>query len=179
MIHFGLTAMLAIIPAVVGIYLSTYTVFEKVFILGIWMVYAGFFFTIWESRIICNHCPYYANDAENVLHCPIDKGKPKTYYYDPGPLSTSEKYQFMVGAIILIGYFQPFLILGGQLLYMGLSIGGVCVWVLVCQKKVCTDCINFACPLNRVPKIVRDQFLNRNPVIKKAWEEKGYQISSE
>lgn len=177
MLLFGVTAMLAIIPAVIGIYLSTFTTFEKVVILGTWIVYAAFFFNIWESRMICNHCPYYANDAENVLHCPIDKGKLKTYHYDPGPLSTSEKYQFLIGALILIGYFQPFLVLGGQILYMGLSILGIIVWVIVCQKRVCTDCINLSCPLNRVPKNVRDKFLNQNPIIKKAWEERGYQIS--
>ncbi|KYK32111.1 MAG: hypothetical protein HXS46_08615 [Theionarchaea archaeon] len=179
MLYFGLTAMLGIIPAVMGILLSEYTTLGKIAILGSWVVYAAFFFTIWESRMLCNHCPYYANDAQKSLHCPIDKGKLKTSHYDPGPLSTSEKGQFTVGALILIGYIHPFLVIKNQILFTALSIAGIIVWIMVIQKKVCTDCVNFGCPLNRVPTNIRDRFLNRNPVIKEAWEEKGYKIKND
>lgn len=175
-VYFGLTAMFGIIPAVIGILLSEYAVLGKAIILSSWAAYAAFFFIVWESRMLCNHCPYYANDAQRSLHCPIDKGKLKTYHYDPGPLSTSEKRQFILGTLILVGFMQLFLAIKGQVLFMGLSIVGIMVWIVVIQKKVCTDCINFACPLNKVSKSIRDSFLNRNPVIKKAWEEKGYEI---
>jgi hypothetical protein len=178
MMYFGLTAMLGIIPAVMGICLSDYSVLGKVIILSSWIAYAAFFFIVWESRMLCNHCPYYANDAQKVLHCPIDKGKLKTYHYDPGPLSKSEKRQFILGTFILIGFLQPFLVMAGQVLFMMLSIIGIVVWIIVIQKKVCTACVNFACPLNKIPKSTRDSFLNRNPVIKRAWEEKGYEIEN-
>jgi hypothetical protein len=50
------------------------------------------------------------------------------------------------------------------------------LWILIIQLKVCTDCINFSCPLNRVSKSVRNEFIKRNIIIKRAWEEAGYKI---
>jgi hypothetical protein len=41
---------------------------------------------------------------------------------------------------------------------------------------VCSKCINFSCPLNTVPKEVVDNYLERNRVMKKAWEETGYEL---
>jgi hypothetical protein len=54
-----------------------------------------------------------------------------------------------------------------------MTLGAWMVWIIIIQLKVCTDCVNFACILNRVPKSVRLQFFEKNPIIKKAWEEKG------
>ncbi|MHA1992507.1 MAG: hypothetical protein ACW98A_16165 [Candidatus Hodarchaeales archaeon] len=123
--------------------------------------------------MICNHCPYFANDEQRTLHCPIDKGKLKTSKYNPGPTSLSEKIQFLIGFITLIGYPSIFLLLAGQFLLFLMTSGGMIVWIIIIQLKVCTDCVNFACILNRVPKSVRLQFFEKNPIIKEAWEEKG------
>ncbi|TXT60827.1 MAG: conserved membrane protein of unknown function [Promethearchaeota archaeon] len=144
--------------------------------LGSWAAYGFFFLNVWESQILCNHCPYYANDEQKVLHCPIDRGKLKTGKYNPGPTTVLEKIQFIIGALILVGFPVPFLIIGELWISFILLIIGVSLWLLILQSKVCTDCINFACPLNRVPKTIRDDFFRKNPVIKKAWEEKGYQL---
>jgi hypothetical protein len=40
----------------------------------------------------------------------------------------------------------------------------------------CTSCVNFSCPLNTVPKPVIDEYLRKNEVMRKAWEESGWQI---
>ncbi|MDA3917214.1 MAG: hypothetical protein PF690_09600 [Deltaproteobacteria bacterium] len=34
---------------------------------------------------------------------------------------------------------------------------------------LCSQCMNFACPMNRVKDEVRRDFLKRNPIIAKAW----------
>lgn len=44
------------------------------------------------------------------------------------------------------------------------------------QKYTCSKCINFSCLLNRVPKEVVDEYLKRNPIMRKAWKENGWQI---
>ncbi|MEJ2252582.1 MAG: hypothetical protein P8Y97_23340 [Candidatus Lokiarchaeota archaeon] len=178
-LYFGAPIFIAYIPVIIGMLFASINLILKILFFGGWIAYSIFFFAIWESRMICNHCPYYANNEERVLHCPTDRGKPKTGKYSPGPLNLSEKIQFIIGAVILMGFPIPFLILASQFVPMLLYGIGVVVWVILIQLKVCTDCLNFSCPLNRVPKRVKNDFIIRNPVIKKAWEEAGYKINSE
>ena len=40
----------------------------------------------------------------------------------------------------------------------------------------CPNCVNFSCPLNTVPKPVIDEYLKKNDVMRKAWQESGWQI---
>jgi hypothetical protein len=42
--------------------------------------------------------------------------------------------------------------------------------LLLCQM------VNFSCPLNTVPKHSVDEFLQRSPRMREAWEESGYQL---
>lgn len=135
-----------------------------------------FFFNIWETRILCNQCPYFANESQKVLHCVIDKGKYKAGTYDPRPLSLSEKIQFGFGGVIVMIFPIPFLIIWQLYLALIIYTTSVILWIIVIQTKVCTDCINFACPLNRVPREIMNQFMFHNPIIKKAWEKEGYEF---
>lgn len=168
--------LLIIISVLVGIIFSPIKPIIKILFFIGWFGYMFFFLNIWESKMLCNHCPYYANDSEKVLHCPIDKGKLKTGNYEPGPASIAEKVQFIVGASMLIAFPIPFLLFYNLIIPLLLSIMGIFLWILSLQLKICTECINFSCPLNRVSEEIRNEFLKRNPVIKKAWEQKGYEI---
>ena len=172
-LYFGLPGVFAMVPAGIGLLISNFELLIRILIFGGWIGYLLFFFFVWESRMICNHCPYFANDEQRTLHCPIDKGKLKTSKYNPGPSSLSEKIQFLVGFLILLGYPLIFLALANQILLLLIVLGASIIWIIIIQLKVCTDCVNFACVLNRVPKSVRLQFFEKNPIIKKAWEEKG------
>ena len=173
LIYFGLPALAGMVPAGIGLLFSNFELILKIIIFGGWIGYLMFFFFIWESRMVCNHCPYFANDEQRTLHCPIDKGKLKTSKYNPGPTSLSEKIQFIIGLLLFMGYPLLFLALAGQIILFFFTLAGMITWIIIIQLKVCTDCVNFACVLNRVPKSVRLQFFEKNPVIKKAWEEKG------
>jgi len=173
LLYFGLPALIGMIPAGIGLIFSDFDLLIRIIIFGGWMGYLIFFFFVWESRMVCNHCPYFANDEQRTLHCPIDKGKLKTSKYNPGPTSLSEKIQFIIGLCIFIGYPLLFLALAGQILLFLITLIGMMTWIIIIQLKVCTDCVNFACVLNRVPKSVRLKFFEKNPIIKKAWEEKG------
>lgn len=43
---------------------------------------------------------------------------------------------------------------------------------------VCPHCVNFSCPLNRVPRRVVDAYLARNPVMREAWERCGWTLGA-
>ncbi|MFX0095154.1 MAG: hypothetical protein ACFFBD_25695, partial [Candidatus Hodarchaeota archaeon] len=55
------------------------------------------------------------------------------------------------------------------------SVSGIYFFVGL-RRNVCPKCVNFSCPLNKVPKEIVDAYLKRNPVMKEAWEASGYKI---
>jgi len=175
-LYFGVGFFAALIPALIGVFFSGFEIRLLLIILIGWIIYALFFFCVWESRILCSHCPYYANDTQKTLHCDINRGAYKISRFHPEPLKKSEKIQFIIGAGILIGYPIPFLIIGKQFLILILTLIGIGIWITIIQLKTCPVCINFSCPLNRVPKEIVDVFLKNNPRMRKAWEESGYKI---
>jgi hypothetical protein len=144
------------------------------YLLG-WVGYMMFFFFVWEARILCRHCPYWAEDGR-VLHCLANYGVIKMWRYHPEPMSTSEKVQFLVGAGIIVLYPFPFLIIGKEYILTLITLAGMVSFAFSLRKHVCTRCVNFSCPANGVPKEIVDAYLRRNPVMRRAWEESGYQL---
>lgn len=148
----------------------------RVYLIG-WAGYAVFFFFVWEARILCSHCPYWAEQGR-VLHCLANHGVLKIWRYRPEPMSLWEKIQFLVGAGLLILYPLPFLIIGKQYMYALIMFFGVIAFIFSLRKHICTRCVNFSCPLNGVPKIVVDAYLRGNPVMLEAWQAKGYKLEA-
>ena len=70
------------------------------------------------------------------------------------------------------------MVLGSQIIFIILSAIGLLGFFVPILTRRCPRCVNFSCPLNRAPKKVVDAFLKRNAVMRKAWEEKGYVITS-
>ena len=169
-IIFNLTALLYAVPSIIGMILAGF---------GLWIIayiaYWFFFQAIWENRMFCSHCPHYAEEGKSI-HCYGNYGIRKLFRYHPEPMSLSEKIQFLAGITILLLFPVPFLILGEQYVLLLITIIGIIIWVGFQIKRMCTRCINFSCPMNRVPKQLVDKFLKRNEAMRKAWEEKGYQI---
>ena len=167
---FILSFLIFFVPAVIGVIRAGY----GWFLIG-WFVFFLIFFEFWEIRIICSHCPFYAEEGR-ILHCIANYGIFKVWKYHPEPISLSEKIQIFIGFIIFGGYPIVFLILGAQYLFLIIYSIGLAFFFIRLQLKTCPKCVNFSCPLNRVPKNIVDAYLKRNPVMKKAWEEKGYKI---
>jgi hypothetical protein len=161
-----------LVPALVGIVLGGY----GWFLLG-WAGLAVIFFGFWEIRILCSHCPFYAEKSV-TLHCIANFGCPKLWRYRPEPISSSEKIQLAIGFVMVCGYPFPFLILGEQFILLLVTVLGLAVFFLGLQKYTCSRCVSLSCLLNRVPKEVVDEHLKLNPVMRKAWEENGWQIGS-
>ena len=60
-----------------------------------------FFFFVWEARILCSHCPYWAEEGR-ILHCHANYGVIKIWRYHPEPMSKFEQVQFIVGVLIFL-----------------------------------------------------------------------------
>jgi len=131
-----------------------------VFLLG-WFAYAGFFFFIWEARVLCRHCPYWGGDGR-VLRCHANFGVIKLMVYDPKPISRLEGFQFVFGAIVLVGYPLPFLIMGGQLTLFSTAVLMGVVFGFLLWTRSCSRCVNFSCPLNHVPDRLVDRYIEKN-----------------
>ena len=154
------------VPAILGIILSGFGL-----LVIVWIIFMIFFLQIWENRILCSHCPYYAEEGR-ILRCHANYGLFKLWKYNPHPMSRFEQFQFLIGVGIFVGFPIPWMILGNQFVLMTLSVIGAVIFILILITKLCIRCVNFSCPLNRVPKETRNRFLTRNPAMQKAWNKK-------
>jgi hypothetical protein len=137
--------------------------------LAAWIGYMLFFFNIWETYVLCRHCPFYGENSR-ILHCIANHGMIKIWKYQPGPMTHGEQIQFLLGAGMLVIFPLPFLILGGEMLLLVLTVLGMGNFLFSLVKQICYRCLNFSCPLNRVPAGIREQYLARNPVLAEVWQ---------
>ncbi|MBN2516117.1 MAG: hypothetical protein JXC33_08815 [Deltaproteobacteria bacterium] len=84
-----------------------------------------------------------------------------------------EKMIFLGGFVIVWGYPLLFLILGKQLFLLLIYAMTTIGFFLTMMNFLCSQCINFACPLNCVDKKVRGQFFAINPIIAEVWRKTG------
>ena len=140
-----------------------------------WLVIWILFFFVVEGRVLCSHCPYWAEEGW-VLHCHANYGVIKFWRFRPGPMSRLEKILFGAGAAVFGLYPVVFMILGGQWLLLAITLAATASAALNVQRTACVRCINFSCPANAVPKSLVDAYLRRNPVMREAWEASGYRL---
>ncbi len=162
---FGALAIIGVIRAGYGVWLWG------------WLGYAMFFFFVWESRVLCSHCPYYSEDSL-VLHCLANEGVIKLWKFHPEPMSRSEQWQFGIGAGLLMLLPLPLMIIGGEWLFVALTAAAAVIFSGLLYQTNCSRCVNFSCPANHVPKEIVDAYLMRNPIMRDAWEKMGYKIGN-
>lgn len=146
-----------------------------------------------ETRVLCSHCPYWTNDGK-LLNC---WAYPKTYKlwrYRPEPMNTFEKI-ILVSFFIFLAFFPVamtsygiwliatlsspinlFALLGIIGTTTGTLLAGI-QFFYVLQFHFCSRCVNFSCPFNRVSAEIIKAYLDRNPVMKKAFEKSGYKLN--
>lgn len=166
--------LIAFLPLGIIVVIGMIRAGYAIYLLG-WAAYWLFFFFIWEARVLCRHCPYWAEESR-TLHCHANYGVIKVWKHDPRPMNTAEKFQFLIGALILMGYPFIFLLLGGEYLLAGVGIIGASAFVVYLKNRACTRCIHFSCPLNSVPKNIVDGYLLKNRIMLEAWEVDGYKM---
>jgi hypothetical protein len=136
-----------------------------------WILFALGYFGFVEIRVMCSHCPHYAEPGARTLQCWANFGSPKLWKYRPGPMTRGENFVFFAGIILIAGYPLAFLVVGMQwalLAVFGVTIIGMAALM---GRVMCARCMNFACPFNRVDREVREAFFALNPVIAQAWLE--------
>jgi hypothetical protein len=131
------------------------------------------YFLLVEIRVMCSHCPHYAEPGTRTLQCWANYGAPKLWAYRPGPMSRAETAIFYGGLVPIAGYPAAFLIAGSQWLLLALFAVSVAGMGALMFRFMCSHCMNFACPLNRVDRKTRDLFFARNPVVAEAWHWEG------
>jgi len=155
-------------------------------ILTFYIAFILLFFFVIENRITCSHCPYYAKKSI-CLDCPGNNIFPKIWKYHPEPINQYEKLGAVLGFlfIVLIPFFSllysiwfflsnnpnaswiVIIALTGVLLSIILSFS---MFFSLFLLGFCKKCINFSCLFNKVQKEYIEEYLKRNPIIKKAWE---------
>jgi hypothetical protein len=135
-----------------------------------WIVLLISYFGLIEIRVMCSHCPHYAQPGTTSLQCWANYGSPKLWKFRPGPLNRMERSVFFVGLIIIAAYPLIFIIIGQQwllLLFFILTTGAM---AFLMGRFMCSHCMNFACPFNGVDAATQEAFFSRNPVISRAWQ---------
>jgi hypothetical protein len=137
-----------------------------------WIAIIIGYFGLVEIRVMCSHCPHYAEPGKN-LQCWANYGSPRLWKYHPGPMSTVEKIIFEAGLILIFGYPLIFLVIGMQWLLLAVYALTSASFYATLKHSYCSQCMNFACPLNHVSMEVREAFFARNPVVSAAWNRDG------
>jgi hypothetical protein len=138
-----------------------------------WIIFTVSYFGLIEIRVLCSHCPHYAEPSLKSLKCWANYGSPKPWKYNPGPMSVIEKVVFFAGGLIV--FLLPIIsaILSGNLILLAVFAVLITACIFVLSRFYCNKCMNFACPFNRVDQAVRDQFFKHNPIISDAWHKAG------
>ena len=126
-----------------------------------WLGYMLFFFFVWEARVLCSHCPYWAEEGR-ILHCHANYGVIKIWRYRPEPMSLSEQVQFIVGALIFLFFPVAFTVIGGAYLLAGIELVCAASFSYLLYRNICNRCVNFSCPLNNVPEEVEKAYREQN-----------------
>ncbi|MFZ6026160.1 MAG: hypothetical protein ACOYYS_00475 [Chloroflexota bacterium] len=135
-----------------------------------WIVLCIGYFGFIEIRVMCSHCPHYAEPGITSLKCWANYGSPKLWKYRPGPMTHGENITFFAGGILIAAYPLAFILAGMQWLLLALFVGSIVGFGSLLYTRLCNHCMNFACPLNHVEPGVRALFFARNPVVARAWE---------
>jgi hypothetical protein len=141
---------------------------ESGWLFFLWILMIIGYFPLLEIRVMCTHCPHYAGPG-GTLRCWANYGALKLWAYRPGPMSSIEKSLFLGGSIIIWGYPLVFLVIGMQWFFLVAYIVCVVAFFMTLKMFLCSQCANFACPLNGVDESIRQEFFRKNSEIAGAW----------
>jgi hypothetical protein len=134
-----------------------------------WLVIILGYFGLVEIRVMCSHCPHYAEQESRELKCWANYGSPKLWKYRPGPMSQGEQGVFYAGLFLIAAYPLTFLLVWAQWSLLVLFTVTLVGMAGLMARTMCARCMNFACPFNHVEPGIREAFFARNPVVARAW----------
>ncbi len=127
------------------------------------------FFGFLEIRVMCSHCPHYAEEGA-TLGCWANHGSPKLWKYRPGPMSAGERILFIGGLVVVYGFPLIFFFASGLWFMLGIYVLLDAGFFMTLKMFLCSQCMNLACPLNGVSDSVRALFFAQNPTVAVAWK---------
>ncbi len=178
LLRFGTSFFFIVFVGSLGLFFNGFF-FELTIFLIFLLIYGIIFFEFWEIRILCSHCPFYA-EGGRTLRCYGNYGSFKAWKYHPEPMSKSEKLQLVIGFALLsliVSIPLVFFIINQLYSWIIAFSLGIVIFLFIIKRYHCAKCFNFSCPLNSMSKEVIDEFLKRNPVMRKAWEDSGWKIT--
>ena len=182
LLKFYLGAFPPILFGGIGIYSYNPTFFL------LWILMFIAYFGFIEIRVMCSHCPHYSKTKESItrertrknakkeeikigiLRCWANYGVPKFWKYHPGPMSFLEKSIFLFGMILVVVFPYIFMVLVKNYTFLILYSISVFFSFWLLFHFLCVQCINFACPFNRIKKEIREKFFLKNPIIEDFWK---------
>ena len=146
-------------------------------------------FGVFEPRLLCSHCPHYQKSGR-TLKCWALQGMPKLWEYRVGPITKIEKTTMLVLGVYvdlfpivgivwgIIGFWNNSAeyMLEGILLSV-FSLGFLVIAYIFSKLLLgyaCERCPNLSCAMNKTPHNIKTAFLNKNPIMKQAYEEAGW-----
>lgn len=163
LIRFFIIAVPCFIIAGIGICL-----FHYLFIIP-WIAFLLLYFGLIEIRVMCSHCPHYAEPETKALKCWANYGSPKIWRYRPGLMSLSEKIVFFSGLVIIFLYPIVIMAISKQIILLSAYVLYIFIGGYFMHNYMCKKCMNFACPLNSVTQETREKFMKHNSIISNAW----------
>lgn len=158
-----------------------------------YVAYFAVMLGVFEIRFLCSHCPYYAEDSR-ILHCLANHGSFKLWRYHPEPMNRLERF-LMYFLVATVFFAFPMAILGYGIWFLSthyveyglvalFGLIGITAAVLLASAGAlallriffCSRCVNFSCPLNTVSGAVVTAYLERNEVMRAAWEGAGWRM---
>jgi hypothetical protein len=137
-----------------------------------WLLMIFGYFGFIEIRVMCSHCPHYAEPGKS-LQCWANYGSPRLWKYRPGPMTAMEKIVFEAGISLVMAYPLAFLLTGSQWFLLAIYLLTTASGFVTLKRSFCSQCMNFACPLNNVNEKTRADFFKRNPTVARAWGRAG------
>ena len=157
LIRFLLNVSLVILLGGVAIY------YYSPFFLIPWLIMFLLYFGFIEIRVMCSHCPHYAETETSSLKCWANYGSPKLWRYRPVPMSLVEKTVFIMGIVVIWIYPVILMILSLNYIFLILYLIFSLFVFHIMRSYMCKKCINFACPSNRVDIKIQKKFYTHNP----------------
>jgi hypothetical protein len=133
-----------------------------------WIAFFLLYFGLIEIKVMCSHCPHYAEPGTKTLNCWANYGSPKIWKYRPGPMNLLEKIIFLLGIAIIATYPVVIIILSKQFVLLTIFVLYLIVGAYIVYRSMCIKCMNFACPFNGVCVETKEMFLEHNSVIRNA-----------
>ncbi|MFX0052890.1 MAG: hypothetical protein ACFE8U_16555, partial [Candidatus Hermodarchaeota archaeon] len=162
---------------------------NQLWLMPVYLVVLILTFFILEPRLLCSHCPFYEKEGK-VLKCWALRGMPKLWNYNPNPITKVERITMLsLGAFIDLfplvgivwGLFEFFMdpydhfLIGIPIIILTI----IFIFVMIYFTRTllghaCQKCPNFSCAMNKTPSNIVEAFLDKNPVMKKAWQDSGW-----